>query len=617
MCGIIGAVGREITVGIEECLSHRGPDSQDHYATDVAGASIYLGNTRLSIIGLGEQGTQPMRDGGVSITYNGEVYNYRELQAELQTAGHSFESDTDTEVLLKGYQEWGLEPLLERLHGMFGFALLDENTGKVHVCRDRMGVKPVYYVDSAEGFVFASEIKAILEGTDVDAVLRRDRVAEYLANHWVYEPDTLFEDIYKLSAGTYVTVDCGTGETAFSRYWDPISDAKPPDSPRDDLTPLLETTIDEQMRSDVPVGMYLSGGIDSSLIAHYATQRNPEMTALHLRDDDRNEGGEFRNVQRLDDEYDFELHSFTPRESMIEIYKEMIYYLDEPVADPAIIPAYLLAREASDRDIRVMLSGMGGDEIFAGYRRMKIVRWQQYLRWLWPAAAASAALDPDRNGGRRQNLDRTARYLRSPSPANYYTLAYYFSREEIGRLLEQPAWHDRYADRIDDLLGDRELDSVAEQLQFLDLRGYLASHNFLYADKASMAAGVEVRVPLASHRIAEEYFRQPLPEKMTDGLKTPLKSTARDIFGDEYVDYKKEGFGFPIEMILETEDVQAELSMMVDDERIERLFDIDYLESMVKDYYEGRTPNAMKLWNVYTLWLWLEEFDVAVPQASA
>lgn len=614
MCGIVGAVGRELTTGVESCLSHRGPDSHDHYVADVGGSETYLGNTRLSIIGLGEQGRQPMHDGEISVTFNGEVYNYPELREQLQSAGHRFESSTDTEVLLKGYQEWGLEPLLERIHGMFGFALLDESTETVHVCRDQLGVKPLYYVDDEDGFVFASEIKAILEGTEIDTVIRRDRVGEYLANHWVYEPDTLFEDIYKLPAGTYVSVDCSTGSAEYNRYWDAISDTKPPGASRADLAELLETTIDQQMRSDVPVGMYLSGGIDSSLIAHYATDVDSDVTALHLRDDERNRGAEFRNLQRLDEEYSFDLHSFTPERSMVDLYKEMIYYLDEPIADPAVIPAYLLAREASDRDIRVMLSGMGGDEIFAGYRRMKVLRWQQYLRWIWPVASIAAALHPDRDGDTRRNLGRTARFLQSPTPANYHSLSYYFSRREIGELLQQPNWQEDYADRIDDLLGDREFDSRAEQFQFLDLRGFLASHNFMYADKASMAAGVEVRVPLASHHIAEEYFRQPLDEKMTNGLKTPLREVARGIFGDEFVEYQKEGFGFPIEKILESDEMREELDELTADDRMQRLFDTDYLETIIRDHYQGAEQNAMKIWNVYTLWLWVEEFDVTVPE---
>ncbi|KAA9398352.1 asparagine synthase (glutamine-hydrolyzing) [Haloarcula sp. CBA1130] len=616
MCGIVGAINTDITAGVERCLSHRGPDSQDHYTTTVDGADIYLGNTRLSIIGLGEQGRQPMHDDKVSITFNGEVYNYRELRERLQSAGYAFDTTTDTEVLLKGYREWGLDSLLQRLHGMFGFALLDENTGSLYVCRDQLGVKPLYFVDDGERFIFASEIKAILSGTDVDAVIRRDRVGEYLANHWVYEPDTLFEDIYKLPAGTYVSIDCSQGSTEHHRYWDPISDTKPPTASRDDLSTLLETTIDEQMRSDVSVGMYLSGGIDSSLIAHYATDIDPDLTALHLRDDERNEGAEYRNLQRLDDSYPFDLHSFTPDQSMVDLYKEMIYYLDEPIADPAIIPAYLLAREASDRDIRVMLSGMGGDEIFAGYRRMKVIRWQRYLRWLWPGASAAATLYPDRDSDIRRNLGRTARYLRSPTPDNYHSLSYYFSREEIGALLDRPDWHEDYADRIDELLGDRNFDSRAEQLQFLDLRGFLASHNFMYADKASMVAGVEVRVPLASHHIAAEYFRQPLAEKMADGLKTPLREVARGLFDDEFVEYKKEGFGFPIEKILDTEEMRDELSELVNDDRMQRLFNTDYVEKIIDDHYREAAQNAMKIWNVYTLWLWLMEFDVTVPESS-
>lgn len=613
MCGIVGAVKYPIKPSVESCLSHRGPDSSDDFATEIDGSAIYLGHTRLSIIGLGEQGRQPMHDDGIHVTYNGEVFNYRELRKELQSDGHSFDTDTDTEVLLKGYREWGLEQLLGQIHGMFGFALLDEHEWNMYVCRDQLGVKPLYYIDNEDGFVFASEIKAILSGTDVEAVLRRDRVGEYLANHWVYEPDTLFEGIYKLSAGTYLTVDCATGACERSRYWDPIHDAKPPGAYRNDLAELLESTIDEQMRSDVSVGMYLSGGIDSSLIAHYATRIDPEITALHLRDDERHSGAEYANLQRLDDEYPFDLHSFTPERSMVELFEEMIYYLDEPIADPAVIPAYLLAREASDMDIRVMLSGMGGDEIFAGYRRMRILRWQRYLRWLWPAAAVAAKLHPDRDGDVRRNLGRAARFLRSPTPDNYHSLAYYFSREEIGNLLNRLDWHESYEDRIASLLGDREFDSLAEQFQFLDLRGFLASHNFMYADKASMAAGVEVRVPLASHRIAEEYFRQPLAEKTANGLKTPLRSVARDLFGDEFVEYRKEGFGFPIDKILESDEMRDELASLTTDDRIQQLFDTDYVDEIIDNHYRGAEQNGMKIWNLYTLWLWLREFDVTVP----
>ncbi len=617
MCGIFGLLGSlddgevgETESSTNDVTAHRGPDDYDSFVTSYDGTDVYLDHNRLSIIGLGPQGRQPFRtdDDSIALVYNGEIYNYKTLKETLATDHDcEFETTTDTEVLLKAYQTWDIDRVLEELVGMFAFGAINLDEGVAHVVRDHLGVKPVYYANG-ESLLFGSEAKALLQKGGVEARLDENVLGEYLANFWVHEPDTLFEDIAKLEAGHYLTYDLETEEVDKTEYWDIVDDGGNPDV--SELDDDLETVVQDQLVSDVPLGMYLSGGIDSSIVAYHATNEQP-LTALNLRNDTEEVSGEYQNLERLAAQLDIGVESFDPDASMLDVYRQMVYHMDEPIADPAIIPANLLAQEARERDTKVMLSGMGGDELFAGYKRMRVISNADWLAPLSPLVSLAHRLFPSRDSRFRRNLGRVARFLRDTSPSNYFSLAYYFSRQEITNLTGDNAWYDRYRTKINDMLANREFVDDAQRYQYLDIRGYLASHNLLYMDKASMADSVEVRVPLLDHRFAGKYFNLPTDEKLADGLKTPLKDHLADALGQEFVGHDKQGFSFPVEDYLE-DDLRDDLRTMLNDDRFARAIDTQTAEQILDDHFAGRADNGMKIWALYTLWLWLDTFDVAV-----
>lgn len=617
MCGIFGLLGSfehsavgEISSLRTDITSHRGPDDYGSFIASECGSDIYLDHNRLSIIGLGSQGRQPFctDNNEIVLVYNGEIYNYQALKEILITEYDcEFETTTDTEVLLKAYETWGIDRTLDELVGMFAFGIVDRTERVAHVVRDHLGIKPVYYSDG-DSFSFASEAKALLKKTDIEARLDESVLAEYLANFWVYEPDTLFKGINKLEAGHYLTYDLDSDRLEKTGYWDIVEDANEPDL--SELGDDIERVVEDQLVSDVPLGMYLSGGIDSSLVSYYASS-DQHLSALNLRNDTERRDGERRNLDRLVDQLDIEVESFDPDGSMLDIYKSMVYHMDEPIADPAIIPANLLAKEARERDTKVMLSGMGGDEIFAGYRRMRVVANADWLEPLSPLASLVSRYFPSRGSRRQRNLGRVARFLDNPTPSNYYLLSYYFSHDEISELTDDAEWHDRYRQKINRMLDSKEFVDEAQRYQYLDIRGYLASHNLLYMDKASMADSVEVRVPLLDHRFAGKYFNLNTKEKLAEGLKSPLKNHLRELMGEELVGHNKQGFSFPIDEYLE-KDLKSDLREMIDDDRFGEVIDTQVAEQLINDHFAGRADNAMKIWALYTLWLWLDTFDVTV-----
>lgn len=621
MCGIFGLVASSdesvddyLTFKPSErrrpALDHRGPDDWGRAIFLCDGAEVYLEHSRLSIIGLGPQGRQPFPEYGnasVVLSYNGEIYNYRKLRRILKGRhGQSFTTDTDTEVVYKGYKVWGLQGLLSRLVGIYAFCLADRRKGCLFLVRDPLGVKPLYYTQAP--FSFASEAKAIFEHTRRNPHVNYQVIGEYIANFWVYEPDTLFRGVRKLEAGHYLRLDCESGNVQKTQYWDILEDGDSAPAQDSELEADLHEVISDQLVSDVDVGMYLSGGIDSTIVAHYASQHQ-ELLALNL-ETAAGETGEGANVSRLEEASRLKVERFTPHADMLDVYRQMTYHMDEPIADPAIIPAYLLAEEASERGVRVMLSGMGGDEIFAGYRRMNVLKHRQLLKAAHPLIRAAAQVYPGRNSRVRRNLTRVANFAAKPAPDNYFSLAYYYSREEVTALVGGSQWWVRFSSKIRDLLADKNFVDDLQVFQYLDIRGYLSSHNLLYMDKASMAASVEARVPLLDHRLAKKYFNLSTRRKLQDGLKGTLKNHLVSIRGEEYLPGRKEGFSFPIDQLVQTSKFSDQMRRMRHSPRLTSLLGPKEVRRVVDREYERGTPLPMKLWCIYTLWLWLEEFDV-------
>jgi asparagine synthase (glutamine-hydrolysing) len=385
MCGLLGQVGGGADrAGFEralDLLAHRGPDGHGVFEGKAVGQGVWLGHRRLAIIDLSEKGAQPMTsaDGRYTLTYNGEIFNFQELRAELERDGVRFRSQSDTEVLLEAFARQG-PAVFRRLNGMFALGILDGKTGELTLARDHLGVKPLYWSLRGRTFTFASEIKAMF-ALGVPARLRRSLLGEYLAQMWIQEPDTLFEDVFKLPAGQWGRYR--DGKWSSEPFWDldaGVLDRAPKD-PLEQLAHLAEDATRMQLVADRPVGAYISGGVDSSVIARLALDTKPRLIAVSARfaKNDRHYEGVADDGLWADRfaaaHPGLDHRSLVLAPDLYERYRELIWNLDEPIADSATVPAFLLAQEARRAGAVVMLSGMGGDELFAGYSRYSGVQW--------------------------------------------------------------------------------------------------------------------------------------------------------------------------------------------------------------------------------------------------
>jgi asparagine synthase (glutamine-hydrolysing) len=498
---------------------------------------VVLGQARLSIIDLAG-GHQPLSNetGTVWITLNGEIYNYRELRDELIRRGHHFKTATDTEVIVHLYEERGIACLHE-LNGMFAFALWDADRRTLFLARDRLGIKPLYYQVTARRLAFASELKALLTIPGVAREVDREAVAEYLVMGYVHEPRTPFVNIRKLRAASYV--EWREGHVREERYWQ-VPTVSHLDTPIptlvDELLYLLEDATRLQMRADVPVGVFASGGLDSSAIMWAAARQGVSVQAFVCEFDYLKADTPYARMAaaatgaRLEERH-------LGAASAWKLLPRLVWHLDEPLADPAIVPCYLIAREARDT-VKVILNGTGGDELFGGYPRYNV-------RGVLPFVAAQrvgAALG--RLSGGSSTLGRAAaaldyreRYLRR--------ITFLWEgdvRRALGLGSDLPV-----TDRIRSLFGAAQRLDTTGSMMYVDLHEYLPGDLFMLLDKMTMAASLEARVPLLDHRLVEFAARIPGHIKMRGGqLKWLLREALRGRLPDELLDRPKQGFGPPV-----------------------------------------------------------------------
>ena len=635
MCGILGAlntaVGDAKFSAALATMCHRGPDGHD-IDVDLEGKDFRFGHHRLAIIDLDERAKQPMRsrNNRYSLTFNGEIYNYLELRSELEALGEQFRTSSDTEVLLYALVRWG-EAVLSRLDGMFALAFTDHQSQTVLIARDQLGIKPIYYARLGAGWVFASEIKALLE-LGVPAKLRRDCLGEYLANLWVMEPDTLFEGIYKLPSATWMRI-AANGATHSQLYWSPPKNLRPYASEQealDALLPKLERAVQSQLVADVTVGAYVSGGVDSSIVASLAAKhtggRLITVGARFEKSDQQYEAipddGEFIDLIVAQNP-GFDHSNLTMSPSLFDEYVRQLRFLDEPIADPAIVPAFLLAKAARARGAVVMLSGMGGDELFGGYGRYTALPMLERLGRL-PSVVNKGLLglamfgQRGLNGVWRKRARDGERVLRASQdtwPTSYANISGHFALHEIDELVG-PSWRTAYGRKLGDVLVGWEDQSFLRQAQMIDLKGFLASHNTIYSDKASMAASVEVRVPLMNVELTEFAFALPDEYKLKSGVTKPLlKRACAEIAGAEFAYRRKAGFVMPIRSWLRGSLLETTKKYVLSD-AMRELFSGKVLERMVREHSSGLREHTWKLWALITLGVWLETFQVEIPEGE-
>lgn len=564
MCGIAGFQGAydaHLLRQMANAIAHRGPDDFGEWHSPDSG--VGLAHRRLSIIDLSPLGHQPMLDasGSVVIVFNGEIYNFRELRAELEKDGYRFRGHSDTEVLIALYLREG-EDMLRQLNGIFAFAIWDVRSRKLFLARDGLGVKPFYYAETDAGFIFASEIKAILKASDIDRAVDPVAIRHYLTYLWCPAPRTPLRQIKKLEPGCALTVDRGRVERHWRYYELPFRQSIVPISESDAIDQTrsaVRTAVKRQMVSDVPVGAFLSGGLDSSAVVAFAREAYPEnklqcfTIALNNRDAlEEGMSDDLPYAEAVARHLGVDLHTVQVGPEMADELSNMIYYLDEPQADPAPLNVLFISRLAREHGIKVLLSGAGGDDIFTGYRRHQALEMERYWSWL-PKAARCTLADMARVlPARPTALRRLGKAFQYADRDGDSRLASYFHWLEPGMvdtlLSADIRAEGRNEEPLVGSLANLSDDVPAlNRMLYLECKHFLADHNLNYTDKMSMAAGVEVRVPLLDPELVALAARLPLQYKQRGAEgKWIFKKAMEGILPHDVIYRPKTGFGVPL-----------------------------------------------------------------------
>lgn len=642
VCGICGTAGQadpDVIRRMTNMLAHRGPDDSGiHVDVD---RRIALGHRRLSIIDLSTAGHQPMANdnGSIVLVFNGEIYNFRELREELVSSGVTFRSQCDTEVLLKLYERYGVGAV-RRLNGIFAFALWDGQRDKLVLARDHFGVKPLYYSSSDGVLAFSSEAKALFEVPGLNASLDLQALGFYLRFLWTPDPVTLFDGVRKLPAGHYA--EWSQGRLRLTRYWDldVVQDASRSSSAveRELVTEFrhrFSDAVERQLVSDVPVGAFLSAGLDSSaIVAAMAERGSGPVRTYTITFDQRHRVGELTMddpavAKRTAARFGCKHTEIVVDPDVASLLPKLAWHMDEPTADPAVVMAYLVNREARS-DVSVLLSGIGGDELLGGYRKyVAALDAQRYARlpgWmrtklldpLWRHAPARAGT-PWAGYGRL--VRKWGRSASLPPREQFLANGTYTGPDQWAALLTQDVAAELA--QVDTAgLHNQAFDQVGEaawldQMLYVDLKIFMASLNLAYNDKMSMASSVEVRVPFLDRELAEWIAREVPVSAKVRGRTTKwlLRAAFADSLPREVLRQRKAGFGAPIAHWL-----RGALVPLVDDalsaDRIAArgLFRPGAVEQIVREQRSGRIERAMQVWQLMTLELWMQQFldgDVA------
>jgi asparagine synthase (glutamine-hydrolysing) len=624
MCGIVGivaapgaplpadAIGRAMNAAI----THRGPDDEGLFCD----AQAMLGMRRLSIIDLAG-GHQPVHneDGTVQVVFNGEIYNYRELRGELEAAGHRFYTGSDTEVIVHGYEEWG-ERCFARLDGMFGIAIWDGKRRTLLLARDRFGEKPLFYADDGKRIVFASELKSLLAVPGLRTEIDAEAVRGYVTFGYVPTPRAIFEGVRKLPPAHYLRyVD---GRASEHRYYTldlrPKCTLSEPEA-EEELARLLARAVKSRLVADVPFGAFLSGGLDSSIVVALMSRELEERVrtfSIGFREAAYNE---LSDARRVADHLGTEHHELVVEPDAVDLLEKLVWYLDEPFADSSAVPTYLVSKLAREH-VKMVLTGDGGDEAFAGYDR--------YLRFLdlervgplKPAAAAAArfagGLVP---GSRGYRLKRIAERLRMPFPENYLS-GVALTRADVadallGDAVRGGAGHyGALARAADDARGLDRLDRCVA----IDFASYLPDDILVKLDRMAMASSLEGRAPLLQHELVEFAVRLPRALRVRKHRgKHLLRQVARRFLPADVLEKPKQGFGVPIAEWFRgplrplAADLIASRSL-----RERGLVDARAAERYLADHVRGAADHGELLWMILSLELWCRRY-LDEPRALA
>jgi asparagine synthase (glutamine-hydrolysing) len=642
MCGIAGLVNwgdREVLARMTRVQAHRGPDDSGLWEREFPdGSYLGLGSRRLAILDLSADGRMPMcnEDRSLWITYNGEIYNFSELRRELESKGHRFASHTDTEAILHLYEQEGPD-CVKRLNGMFAFAICDLRASSplLFLARDHFGIKPFYYFHEGARFAFASEIKALLQVPGISAELDVESLHQYLTFLWVPDPKTMFRRILKVPAGHYATLQ--DGELKLTQYWDLTfpparqSYGRSEDDLAAEVRERFRKSVESQMVSDVPIGAFLSAGLDSSSIVammRRATSQSVRTYTITFPAKYRvgeNTLDDPEVASRLARHLGCDSHRIVVEPDVTELLPRLVWHMDEPIADPAIIPAYLVCREAR-KQAPVLLSGVGGDELFAGYRKHVAHYWAEAYG-IVPAmargmiAASLAALPAFRGTPlkgrlrlakkmtRSARLNPVERFVRNCTYLDHAQKAALYTSDFAAAVSgENPAARHHAA-----FASVRDADFL-HQMLYLDTKIFMTSLNLTYNDKMSMASSVEVRVPFLDRELVEFVAWNVPPELKLKGRVKPttkyiLREAMRDILPAEVLRQPKAGFAAPVDYWL-AHDLKDAVDDLLSETRLRRrgVFRPEAVRRFVDEHRSGREDWSMQIWQMLTLELWMQTF---------
>jgi asparagine synthase (glutamine-hydrolysing) len=631
VCGIAGCYqqpdGRKLADVMTDRIAHRGPDAGGVWSHEDERIGVHLGHRRLSIIDLSAAADQPLRKGSLALIYNGELYNFRELRTELAAAGASFVTSSDTEVVLEAWRHWGPQAL-DRFRGMFAFALADTTTGELVLARDPLGIKPLFYTERGDGIVFASELKAIVAALGTELRIDPGTLVASMLYYWVPEQRCAIQRVHKLPAGSWGRIRPG-GKLEIKQYWR-VADvaAAAASKPAADLKSVIEESVRAHLVADVPVSSFLSGGLDSSIItvlAHrdssavdaYTITFRPEDQKLEAMPDDAVYA---RKVAR---QFGINLHEIEISPDIVDLLPRIVDALDEPIGDPAAINTVLMCEAARQRGVKVLLSGMGADELFGGYRKHLACLMASRYRRLpsavrGPARFAVNSL-PVSIGDRGLRYPRWAKrfmtFAELPEEARFrrsYTL---YDPAALTALVG-PELGECVTDVVAEhaaVYNDNALDDEVNRMCLADARLFMAGLNLTYTDRASMAASVEVRVPFVDRVVAEAAFTIAGQDKIRGKVqKAALKDAAANWLPHEIVNRPKASFGAPLRAWVRNDLAELIDDVLVGGELVQLgMLRKEPLLGLIADERTGREDHAKQIWQLLSMELWYRKARAA------
>jgi asparagine synthase (glutamine-hydrolysing) len=624
VCGIAGcyqqADGQRLVDVMTDRMSHRGPDATGTWKYEDDRVAVHLGHLRLSIIDLSSNANQPLTKNGLTLVYNGELYNYKELRTDLKARGVRFVTESDTEVVLEAWRAWG-PAALARFRGMFAFALADERTGDLVLARDPLGIKPLYYFQRGEGLIFASELKGITAAVGSELRIEPGAMVASMLYYWVPDQQCAIEKVRKLPPGSWALAR-PDGSFSLTHYWR-IADValEAAAGPAADLGTVVKDSVLAHLVSDVPVSSFLSGGLDSSIVTVLAHQNGQGVDAYTITfrpEDQRMEAmpDDAVYARKVAAQFGIDLHEIEIAPDIVNMLPRIVDALDEPIGDPAAINTLLMCEAARDRGVKVILSGMGADELFGGYRKhVACVMAGRYGRLpAAPRAGVRFAVDrlPVSVNGRGLRYARWAkRFLtfaelpEEPRFRRSYTL---YDPDQLAALISPDL-----VDHVDDVIEehsevyhDNLLPDEVNRMCLADARLFLPGLNLAYTDRASMAASVEVRVPFVDPSVVGSAFSIGGSDKIRHRQgKIALKRAAESWLPREIVYRPKASFSVPLRAW-----VRHDLCEVIDDTLVGGMLvelgmiRADSLQRLIRNEQAGREDNAKQIWQLLTLEQW-------------